>query len=155
MPPQARDLIIAKIEKALERARSQSLLPLETVPEVEVEHPANSQHGDFATSLPLRLARSTRIAPMEIANTLAELMPADQEVERVWTAPPGFVNFTLRQEWLQEQVLAILAAGKSYGTLETPNPQKIMVEFVSVNPTGPIHVGHTRGAVLGSTLAIR
>ncbi len=153
MPPQARDLIIAKIEKALERARSQSLLPLETVPEVEVEHPANSQHGDFATSLPLRLARSTRIAPMEIANTLAELMPTDQEVERVWTAPPGFVNFTLRQEWLQGQVLAILEAGKSYGTLETPNPQKIMVEFVSVNPTGPIHVGHTRGAVLGSTLA--
>lgn len=153
MPPQARDLIIAKIEKALERARSQSLLPLETVPEVEVEHPANSQHGDFATSLPLRLARSTRIAPMEIANTLADLMPADQEVERVWTAPPGFVNFTLRQEWLQEQVLAILEAGRAYGTLETPNPQKIMVEFVSVNPTGPIHVGHTRGAVLGSTLA--
>ncbi|MEE9261500.1 MAG: arginine--tRNA ligase, partial [Dehalococcoidia bacterium] len=153
MPPQARDLIIAKIEKALERARSQSLLPLETVPEVEVEHPANSQHGDFATSLPLRLARSTRIAPMEIANTLADLMPADQEVERVWTAPPGFVNFTLRQEWLQKQVLAILEAGKAYGTLETPNPQKIMVEFVSVNPTGPIHVGHTRGAVLGSVLA--
>ena len=153
MPPLPRDLIVAKIEKALESARVQRLLPLETAPVIEVEHPGKSRNGDFATSLPLRLARSTRVAPMEIAETLIKLMPTDDMVERVWAAPPGFMNFALRQEWLQRQVVEVLQAGKSYGTLQLGNPQKIMVEFVSVNPTGPIHVGHTRGAVLGSVLA--
>ena len=153
MPNLARDLIIAKLEKALEDARARQRLPLETMPAVEVERPTKPENGDFATSLPLRLARSTRVAPMEIAGTLTELMPVDEVVERVWAAPPGFVNFNLRQEWLQRQVLEIIQAGESYGAIKAKNPQKIMVEFVSVNPTGPIHVGHTRGAVLGSVLA--
>ena len=153
MPPLARDLIIAKIEKALELARAEGSLPLETAPEVAVEHPSNSQHGDFATSLPLRLARATRIAPMEIASVLVKHLPVGQEIERVWVAPPGFVNFMLREEWLRQQVQAILEAGETYGTMKAQTPQRIMVEFVSVNPTGPVHVGHTRGAVLGSALA--
>ena len=153
MPPLARDLIIAKIEKALELARSEGSLPLETAPGVAVEHPSNSQHGDFATSLPLRLARATRIAPMDIAGVLVKHLPVDQEIERVWAAPPGFINFMLREEWLRQQVPAILEAGEAYGTMKTQTPQRIMVEFVSVNPTGPVHVGHTRGAVLGSALA--
>ena len=147
------DLIVAKIEMALEQAQKDGSLPLETMPEVAVERPQNPQHGDFATSLPLKLARATRIEPMEIANTLVKLFPPDQEVERVWAATPGFINFVLKDQWLQRQVMAILEAGESYGTLQARSPQNIMIEFVSVNPTGPVHVGHTRGAILGSTLA--
>ena len=153
MLPLVRDLIAAKIEKALELAMSQRILPLESVPKVTLEHPSNSEHGDFATSLPLRLARATRIAPMDIAETLIQLIPPSQEVGHVWAAHPGFINFVLRDEWLQQHTEAILEAGSSYGTLEAATPQKVMVEFVSVNPTGPVHVGHTRGAVLGSALA--
>ena len=153
MPPLARDLIIAKIERALEAARGQSLLPLDSMPVVEVERPGNPKHGDFATSLPLRLARATRLAPIHIAETLANLIPTDDLVQQIWVAPPGFLNFGLRTEWLQRQVAEILHAGDDFGALQPSNPRKIMVEFVSVNPTGPIHVGHTRGAVLGSVLA--
>ena len=153
MSPLARDLIITKIERALEAARGQSLLPLEAIPAVEVERPANPSHGDFATSLPLRLARATRLAPIHIAKTLAGLIPVDDLVEKVWAAPPGFLNFSLRTEWLQRQVSEILDADDNYGALHPSDPKKIMVEFVSVNPTGPIHVGHTRGAVLGSVLS--
>ena len=149
----ARDLIIAKIERALEGARSQSLLPLDSMPVVEVERPGNPKHGDFATSLPLRLARATRLAPIHIAETLANLIPTDDLVQQIWVAPPGFLNFGLRTEWLQRQVSEILDAGDNFGALQPANPRKIMVEFVSVNPTGPIHVGHTRGAVLGSVLS--
>ena len=153
MPPLARDLIITKIERALETARSQSLLPLDSMPAVEIERPGNPKHGDFATSLPLRLARATRLAPIHIAETLANLIPTDNLVETVWAAPPGFLNFSLRTEWLQRQVSEILDADDTYGAIQPTNPKKIMVEFVSVNPTGPIHVGHTRGAVLGSVLS--
>ena len=153
MSPLARDLIITKIERALEAARSQNLLPLDAIPSVEVERPANPNHGDFATSLPLRLARATRLAPIHIAETLAGLIPPDDLVEKVWAAPPGFLNFTLDTLWLQQQVSEILHANENYGDIQAADPGKIMVEFVSVNPTGPIHVGHTRGAVLGSVLS--
>ena len=153
MPPLARDLIIAKIERALEAARSQDLLPLESIPNVEIERPGNPRHGDFATSLPLRLARATRLAPIHIAETLAGLIPPDDLVENIWPAPPGFLNFSLHTQWLQRQVEEILNADENYASLQPSHPKKVMVEFVSVNPTGPIHVGHTRGAVLGSVLS--
>ena len=147
-----RDLIVHKIQKALEEARREGVLHLDTLPDIAVEHPSNPQHGDFATSLPLRLARATRINPMRIAEELAKLIPSDEEVEEVWAAAPGFVNFRLRDDWLRSQVEAIREAGQEYGTLHVGAGRKVMVEFVSVNPTGPVHVGHTRGAVLGSTL---
>ena len=153
MPPLARDLIINKIERALEAARSQNLLPLDDIPSVEVERPSNPDHGDFATSLPLRLARATRLAPIHIAETLTGLIPTDDLVEKVWAAPPGFLNFSLNTHWLQRQVAEILDAAENFGSIQPADPRKVMVEFVSVNPTGPIHVGHTRGAVLGSVLS--
>ena len=153
MPPLARDLIINKIERALEAARSQNLLPLDDIPSVEVERPSNPDHGDFATSLPLRLARATRLAPIHIAESLTGLIPTDDLVEKVWAAPPGFLNFSLNTHWLQRQVAEILDAADNFGSIQPADPRKVMVEFVSVNPTGPIHVGHTRGAVLGSVLS--
>ena len=148
-----RDLIVDKIERALEAARAEGLLHLDTLPPVAVEHPSNLEHGDFATSLPLRLARATRISPMKIAEELVKLVTPGEEVQDVWAAPPGFINFRLRDQWLSGQVEVIREAGQGYGSLEVGSGQRVIVEFVSVNPTGPVHVGHTRGAVLGSTLA--
>ena len=141
------------VAQALETARQDGGLQLETMPEIQVERPGNSDHGDFATNLPLRLARATRINPLELAQLLASHIPTGEIVERVEAVPPGFVNFYLNDSWLQQQVETVRKAGDKFGNVEIGDGRKVMVEFVSVNPTGPVHVGHTRGAVLGSALA--
>ncbi len=148
-----RDLIVEKVKVAIEEARKSGALHLDTLPPIAVEHPSNPQHGDFATSLPLRLARATRINPIKLAEDLIGFITPGEELAQVWAAPPGFVNFRLNDSWLVGQIEAIREAGQSYGALQVGAGQKIMIEYVSVNPTGPVHVGHTRGAVLGSTLA--
>jgi arginyl-tRNA synthetase len=141
------------VAEAIEQARREGVVQLETMPPILMERPSNPDHGDFATSLPLRLARSTRINPLQLAEMLVARMPNSSEVDRVEAALPGFVNFFLQNRWVQQQVEVIRDAGSDYGNLEVGLQRRIMVEFVSVNPTGPVHVGHTRGAVLGSALA--
>ena len=148
-----REVIVGKVGQALELARREGVISLDTLPPVAVERPANEEHGDFATSLPLRLARACRIDPMKIAEDMAGYITTGEEIERVWATAPGFVNFRLRNSWLLEQVDRIRSEGQSYGQLSPSSLKKTIVEYVSVNPTGPVHVGHTRGAVLGSTLA--
>ena len=148
-----RDLIVDKVRVAVEEARNAGVLSLDTLPDITVEHPSNPEHGDFASSLPLRLARATRINPIKMAEELVKLVPPGDEVDRVWAAPPGFINFRLRDGWLASQVEAIREDGAGYGDVQLGEGRSVLVEFVSVNPTGPVHVGHTRGAVLGSTLA--
>ena len=138
---------------ALESARQENVLQLETIPEIQIERPGNSSHGDFATNLPLRLARATRINPLELAQSLSNHIATSEVIDRVEAAAPGFINFYLKESWLQQQVETVRQAGSKFGNTDTGAGRRIMVEFVSVNPTGPVHVGHTRGAVLGSTLA--
>ena len=151
--PLVRDRIAQLVAGAIEQARQEGVVQLESMPEILIERPASPDHGDFATSLPLRLARATRINPLKLAEMLVERMPASGEVSRVEAAQPGFVNFYLDAAWLQGQVEAIRKAGSEYGNVDLGRNRRVMVEFVSVNPTGPVHVGHTRGAVLGSALA--
>ena len=141
------------VADALDAARREGALQLETMPEIEVERPGNSEHGDFATNLPLRLARATRVNPLELARLLAGHIPTGDVIDRVEAAPPGFINFHLKDSWLQQQVDVVRRAGDKFGNVETGAGRRTMVEFVSVNPTGPVHVGHARGAVLGSSLA--
>jgi len=141
------------VADGLEAARQEGVLQLETIPEIQVERPGNSEHGDFATNLPLRLARATRINPLELAQSLAAHIATGEVIERVEAAPPGFVNFYLRESWLQQQVETVRQEDERFGNTDTGVGRKMMIEFVSVNPTGPVHVGHTRGAVLGSALA--
>ena len=147
------DTIRELIAGAIDAARQEGGLQLETMPDIQVEHPGNPQHGDFACNLPLRLARATRINPLELAQTLVSHMPESPPVGRVEAVPPGFINFHLKDEWLQQQVDVVRQAGTDYANLDLGQGRRVMVEFVSVNPTGPVHVGHTRGAVLGSALA--
>jgi arginyl-tRNA synthetase len=90
---------------------------------------------------------------MAIAERISEHIVPPPQVDKVWVAPPGFINFTLREDWLSTEVESILAAGEAYGDIDLGKGKQVQVEFVSVNPTGPLHVGHGRGAVLGSTLA--
>ena len=151
--PLVLDLIAEMVKGALEQARRDGFLHLDTIPDVQVERPSNPEHGDFATSLPLRLARATRINPLQLAEALVQYIPTGEEVDRVVAAPPGFINFYLRDGWVQQQLEAVRRAGPAFGNVDVGHMKRVMVEYVSVNPTGPVHVGHTRGAVLGSVLA--
>ena len=141
------------VSQAVQQAQKDGLLQLETTPEIHIERPGKLENGDFATSLPLRLARATRINPLQLAESLVQLIPACDEIEKVVAAHPGFINFYLKDSWVQKQLEEVRRAGNDYGTGDLGQGQKMMVEYVSVNPTGPVHVGHARGAVLGSALA--
>jgi len=141
------------LQYAVEEAQRRGVLPQVGVPEVAVEHPQNPDHGDYASSLPLKLARSARTSPMDIAETVVRFIAPVPEVGKVDVAPPGFINLTLAGEWLAQQVEVVLAQGEWYGDTGSGRGTRVQLEFVSVNPTGPLHVGHGRGAVLGGTLA--
>jgi len=141
------------LEQALSEAQQRGDLASATLPDILIEHPQNPEHGDFASGLPLKLARAMKMSPMAVAEMILAHIEAPPQVDRIWVAEPGFINFTLRDNWLSREVESVLAAGESYGDIELGKGNKVQLEFVSVNPTGPLHVGHGRGAVLGSTLA--
>ena len=141
------------LQQAVLKAQREGALAPAALPEVLIEHPQNPEHGDFASGLPLRMARAMRMSPLAIAEKIIEHIVPPPQVDKVWVAPPGFINFTLRKDWLSTEVKSILVAGEAYGDIEIGKGKRVQLEFVSVNPTGPLHVGHGRGAVLGSTLA--
>ena len=141
------------VANALAEAQKSGSLPPSGDAEVKIEIPQQAEHGDFSTSLPLRLARATRMAPIAIGEAVVAAMPANDLVSRAWVAPPGFINLELSRDFLRRQVTEIRSAGESYGAGNAGAGTRVQVEFVSVNPTGPLHVGHTRGAVIGSGLA--
>jgi len=141
------------LQQAVSEAQRKGDLASAALPEVLIEHPQNPEHGDFASGLPLKLARAMKMSPMAIAEKVSEHIVPPPQIDKIWVAEPGFINFTLREDWLSTEVESVLAAGESYGDIELGKGNKVQVEFVSVNPTGPLHVGHGRGAVLGSTLA--
>jgi arginyl-tRNA synthetase len=145
--------IIELLAAAVSKAQESGQLPSVVVPEITIEHPQNPAHGDYASSLPLKLARATGTSPLAIAEALVGLIPSAPEIASVTVAPPGFINFTLKDAWLAQQVEAILSDGSSYGDIDLGQSSRVQIEFVSVNPTGPLHVGHGRGAILGNTLA--
>jgi arginyl-tRNA synthetase len=148
-----RQRLIELLEQAANKAQELGRLPAVALPEITIEHPQNPEHGDYASSLPLKLARSTGVNPLAIAEEVVGLLAASPEISRVAVASPGFINFTLSSSWLMGQVASVLEAGDSYGNIDLGRGSRVQLEFVSVNPTGPLHVGHGRGAILGSTLA--
>jgi arginyl-tRNA synthetase len=145
---------IAEILSAsVAEAQRQGVLPEGHLPTAPVERPQNPEHGDFAYSLPLRLAKVARKAPLQIAESLVPFVPTDGIIGSVSVAPPGFLNLKLSPAWIQAQVSVINDAGETFANSDVGAGKSVQIEFVSVNPTGPVHVGHARGAVLGSALA--
>ncbi len=121
---------------------------------VELERPRDPAHGDMATNLALTLAKALQAQPRAVAERLvADLKLPAGVVRKVEVAGPGFINFFLAEDQLATVLEAILAAGPRYGRSETGRGVKVNVEFVSANPTGPLHVGHGRGAALGDAIA--
>ena len=120
---------------------------------VSVEKPKLAEHGDYSTSVAMTLASSAKRSPRSIAESIVNRFPSDPMVGGVSIAGPGFVNFALSDDWLREQVNAIIDAGPRFGSLGIGAGKRVQVEFVSVNPTGPLHIGHVRGAVIGNGIA--
>ncbi|GAC1478832.1 MAG: arginine--tRNA ligase [Candidatus Dormibacteria bacterium] len=120
---------------------------------VIVERAQNPSHGDYSVTLPLKLAKTLRRAPLTIATELASLMTLPTGFARVEVVPPGFINVRLENSWIQSQVEPIIAAGDDWGRAELGGGRKVQVEFVSANPTGPLLFSHARGAVVGDVAA--
>jgi arginyl-tRNA synthetase len=151
------------IDRAWTRAiKDGALAPLddETRPAIEVERPANPEHGDFATNLAMKLARPYRRSPVELATLLAAKLVRDASapasaspIEAAEVAPPGFLNVRLRPTAVEAIVDGILAEPEAWGRVEPISTRKVNVEFVSANPTGPLHIGNARGAFIGDLLS--
>ena len=120
---------------------------------VEVERPSNPAHGDYATSVAMRLARPLKRPPLALAKAIADRVPQREAIAAVEVAPPGFVNVRLETTWLARQVEAILAQDTAFGRSDALRGQRIQVEFISANPTGPMTVANARGGPLGDVLA--
>jgi arginyl-tRNA synthetase len=133
-----------------------SLFPEAAGAEVTFERPRDPSHGDLATNVAMQLARQLKRKPREIADQLAEwlaLKHLGTEFEAIQVAGPGFINIRLKQTWKTQVVARVLAEGAAFGRVKGGAGDKVQVEFVSANPTGPLHVGHGRQAALGDALA--
>ncbi|HEV7664546.1 MAG TPA: arginine--tRNA ligase [Chloroflexota bacterium] len=156
--PSIRDQLAALVRQAIARAQADGQLPTVVMPEVTIERPAKAEQGDFATNFALRAQRAVGPKgpkPMEIAGAISAQIAQDipPYLAGVEAAPPGFLNFTLADDWLHRQVDTILDDGPAFGSLALGEGARVQVEFVSANPTGPVHVGTARNAALGDSIA--
>jgi arginyl-tRNA synthetase len=139
---------------ALAACRADGILVSGEFPEIVIEKPANEEHGDFACTVAMQLARGEKKPPRAIAEAIISRLPASGGLfSRIDIAGPGFINFTVSDEAWRESLLDLEARGASFGRSTTGQGQRIQVEFVSANPTGPLHIGHGRGAAIGDTIS--
>ncbi len=144
-----RDVLTSALRQALEG------LGLDAPEEIHLEQPARREHGDFSSNVAMKLAKPAGRPPRELAQDVVDRIAAalPEHVVGVEVAGPGFVNFRLDDGWLHDMVPTVLAAGDDFGRSDLGGGRKVMVEFVSANPTGPVHAGHARGAAYGDSLA--
>ncbi|MBD9480259.1 arginine--tRNA ligase [Pseudoxanthomonas sp. PXM02] len=144
----------ALIAQGIDALRSAGTLPADaTTPDFVVERPKTREHGDFATNAAMLLAKAARSNPRAIATALVDALPASDDVAKVEIAGPGFINFHLSPGAYQREVAAALAQGAAYGRNDSGKGRTVGVEYVSANPTGPLHVGHGRAGAIGDCIA--
>ncbi len=141
------------LSQAYEALQKDGFVPSDLAPDIMVENTRDSAHGDLATNLALTLAKPCRSNPRQIAERLVAALPSSELVSRVEIAGPGFINFFLSEESNRILLETILNEGARFGRAELGHGELVQVEFVSANPTGPLHVGHGRGAAYGATVA--
>ena len=148
-----RESLEAVLYQALSSAVQAGALPLEEVPQPTLERPREEGHGDWACTVAMRLAKAARMNPRQIAQILVDNLPENELIETVEIAGPGFINLTLANSVFQNVIAEVRAQGSDYGKSTLPKPCKVDLEYVSANPTGPMHVGHGRWAALGDSIA--
>ena len=143
----------SRVLQAVTDLQNQGLVPDDApVHAITVEPPRDASHGDLATNAAMVLAKAAKIPPRQLAEKLVENLRDDTDIVKVDIAGPGFINLTLKQDVWLSVIGAVLQEGENYGRSQIGKGQKVLVEFVSVNPTGPLHIGHCRGAVFGDAL---
>ncbi|RDB44800.1 arginine--tRNA ligase [Halomonas sp. DQ26W] len=147
-----KETIVSLLENALDNLKQQGVLPVDAAPAIKVDPTRDKAHGDYATNLALMLAKPAGRKPRELAETLVAALPDSDAVQKVEIAGPGFINFFAATDAAAQVVRQVLEAGDTFGRNLTGKGQKVQVEFVSANPTGPLHVGHGRGAALGDCI---
>ncbi|TDG15583.1 arginine--tRNA ligase [Seongchinamella unica] len=140
------------IEQALDALVAQGHLPDDTQPRVQIDRTRDKSHGDLASNIALTLAKAAGMKPRELATLICESLPASGLVAHTEIAGPGFINFFLSDSSNQAIVRTVLERGDSFGHSDTGAGRRVQVEFVSANPTGPLHVGHGRGAAVGDSI---
>lgn len=141
------------ILQALETLKAEGLAGLDVIPATTLERTRDAQHGDFASNLALVLAKSAKANPRQLAEKIIAAIPAHEAVLKVELAGPGFINFFINPNAQYQIIQQIHAQGREFGLSQVGAGKKVQVEFVSANPTGPLHVGHGRGAAYGSAVA--
>ena len=147
-----KQILAAAIRAAAQKAIDEGTVKGGDLPEVLLEVPPQKEFGDFATNFAMQSARALKCNPRMIAQAVVNNLDCAY-VEKMEIAGPGFINFYLKQDWMYDMLAGIIAEGENYGNLVSDCKEKIQVEYVSANPTGPLHVGHGRGAAVGSALA--
>ena len=147
-----KDQVIGIIEQSLSALQSLGVLPEGDMPSPQVDHTRDPNHGDLATNVAMALAKLAGMPPRELAQALIDQLPANPIIIQCDIAGPGFINFRLSQASNFAVVETILSAGEHFGRSTEGSGKRVQVEFVSANPTGPLHVGHGRGAAIGDTL---
>ena len=141
------------IEAAIKSAQAAGDLPEFEIPAIEIKPPKRPEQGDYAAATALQLAKVARMKPLDIANSIAQHLPQAEFVGSVEVAPPGFVNFRLSDDWVRQEIETIIAEGDQLAQLDLGAGKRAQVEFVSANPTGPLHIGRSRGAIVGDSIA--
>lgn len=141
------------LEKAISDLQRKGQFSKEIKPQINFERTRNKDHGDFATNIALTLAKPLAKNPREIAQLIIDALIESSHVDKVEIAGPGFLNFFLTQNCRRQVIKQVLKQGEKFGNNHFGNDKRITVEFVSANPTGPLHVGHGRGAAYGASLA--
>lgn len=148
-----RESLESIVERALAAAVEDGSLALDEVPEPSLERPREEAHGDWACTVAMRLAKQARMNPRAIAQIVIDHLPQNELIAKTEIAGPGFINFTLTPASYQKVVSEVRTQGAEYGKTELPQSVKVNLEYVSANPTGPMHVGHGRWAALGDSMA--
>ena len=148
-----KDQIAELLAQSLAKCQAAALVPADISPAIQVDRTRDSSHGDFASNLAMVLAKPAAKKPRDLAQALVEHLPHSKLVDKVEIAGPGFINFYLKADAQFAIVAAILKAGDSFGRCNIGQGKRVQVEFVSANPTGPLHVGHGRGAAYGAVVA--
>jgi len=148
-----KDRLRRQIGDALQTCFDNEVLHSGVVPEVQIEVPGNPEHGDFSSNLAMTMARAEKKAPRQIAEALVAALGDCTFLSKVEIAGPGFINFTLVPTCWYEVLDDITVKGDQYGFSQYGQGRKVQVEFVSANPTGPLHIGHGRGAAVGDAVA--
>ena len=120
---------------------------------INIERPKNSDHGDFATNIAFQVSKEYSVSPMQAAESISDFIDTSHLIERLEVTQPGFINLIINKQWIQSQVNQIREASFTFGDSNIGKDSKIQVEYVSVNPTGILHIGHARGAIIGNTIS--